>query len=237
MSKPLSPLRVGVDAAPPPPLCCGVPGDPEFKGFEVDLMHALAERLERPLAFHASLWTELLERLQADQLDLICTAATITPERERQFLFSAPYLRTRLAVISRRDGTVVGLTGFSGRVGVREGTPAEAYAVDCGVQPLRFHFNEEVYRALEERTLDAVVDDLPIGAWFARRSAAFQLASLDGTDAAYGVVMRHDAAELSAALDWVMRSAIIDGTYAELYDRWLRALVGDACDVTASMSR
>ena len=44
MSKPRSALRVGVDAAPPPPLCYGVPGDPEFKGFEVDLMHALAER-------------------------------------------------------------------------------------------------------------------------------------------------------------------------------------------------
>jgi ABC-type amino acid transport substrate-binding protein len=199
-------------------------------------MHALAERLERPLTFHASLWTELLERLQADQLDLICTAATITPERERQFLFSAPYLRTRLAVIARPDEAVVGLTGFSGKVGVREGTPAEAYVVDCGVQPLRFHFNEEVYRALEERTLGAVVDDLPIGAWYARQAAALQLASLDGTDAQYGLVMRRDAPELKAALDRAMRSVIIEGTYSRLYESWLKALVGDACDVTAVMS-
>jgi ABC-type amino acid transport substrate-binding protein len=237
MSEPLSALRVGVDAAPPPPLCYGVPGDPKFKGFEVDLMHALAERMERPLTFHAWLWTELLERLQADELDLICTAATITPERQRQFLFSAPYLRTRLAVISRRDEAVVGLSGFSGRVGVREGTPAEAHAVGCGVQPLRFHFNEEIYRALEERTLDAVVDDLPIGAWFARQAVALQLASLDGTDAQYGLAMRRDAPELKAALDRAMRSAIIEGTYSGLYQRWLKALVGDACDVTAGMSR
>jgi ABC-type amino acid transport substrate-binding protein len=236
MSTPLSALRVGVDAAPPSPLCYGVPGDPEFKGFEVDLMHALAERLERPLTFHASLWTELLDRLQAGQLDLICTAATITPERERQFLFSAPYLRTRLAVISRRDEAVVGLTGFSGRVGVREGTPAETHATNCGLQPVRFHFNDEVYLALEEGTLDAVVDDLPIGAWFARQAAALQLASLDGTDAQYGLVIRRDAPELKAALDRAMRSVIIEGTYSRLYERWLKALVGDACDVTAVMS-
>jgi polar amino acid transport system substrate-binding protein len=236
MSTPLSALRVGVDAAPPPPLCYGVPGDPEFKGFEVDLMHALAEQLERPLTFHASLWTELLDRLQAGQLDLICTAATITPERERQFLFSAPYLRTRLAVISRRDEAVVGLTGFSGRVGVREGTPAETHATNCGLQPVRFHFNDEVYLALEEGTLDAVVDDLPIGAWFARQAAALQLASLDGTDAQYGLVIRRDAPELKAALDRAMRSVIIEGTYSRLYERWLKALVGDACDVTAVMS-
>jgi hypothetical protein len=59
-------------------------------------------------------------------------------------LIEAPLDDTRtLAVIAKARG-------------VREGTPAEAYAVDCGLRPSRFHFNEEVYRALEERTLHAI---------------------------------------------------------------------------------
>lgn len=48
-----------------------------------------------------------------------------------------------------------------------------------------------------------------------------QLASLDGTDAQYGLVMRRDAPELKSALDRAMRSAIIEGTYTRLYRRWL----------------
>lgn len=226
-------LRVGVDAAPPPPLCLGVPGDSDFKGFEVDLMHTLAARLQRTLTFEASLWTNLLERLHAGELDLVCTAATITPERERRFLFSAPYLRTRLAVICRRDEPVLSLTGFGGRVGARAGTPAEGYAVASGAQPSQFHFNEEVYRALEDRALDAVVDDLPIGAWFAAQSPALRVgASLDGTEARYGFVMSRDAGTLKEAVDAAIDAAVEDGTYARLYDTWLRALVGSACDIT-----
>lgn len=227
------PLRVGVDAAPPPPLCFGLPGDPDFKGFEVDLMRTLADRLQRRLTFEASLWTDLLDRLETSRLDLVCTAATITPERERRFLFSAPYLRTELAVICRRREAVVSLAGFDGRVGVRAGTPAEAYAAARDVEVSRFHFNEEVYRALEDRALDAVVDDLPIGAWFAAQSPALRVgAPLDGTDARYGLVLARDAAALKAAVDAAIGSAVEDGEYASLYNRWLSELVGGACDIT-----
>jgi ABC-type amino acid transport substrate-binding protein len=234
MTDTASPIRVGVDAAPPPPMCFGVPDDPDFKGFEIDLLRTLGERLRRELIFEASLWTDLLVRLEAGHLDLVCTAATITPEREQRLLFTAPYLRTQLALISRRDKPIVTLTAIDGRVGVRAGTPAEAYATDRGVERSRFHFNDEVYRALEARSLDVVVDDLPIGAWFAAQSPGLHVsASLDGTEARYGIVLRRDAVPLKSALDQAMAAAIADGTYARLYDRWLRDLVGDACDVAA----
>lgn len=36
---------VGLDAAPPPPLQFGPPGTPDFKGFEVDLLTAVATAL------------------------------------------------------------------------------------------------------------------------------------------------------------------------------------------------
>jgi len=231
------PLRVGVDAAPPAPMCCGLPGEPGFEGFEVDLLRALARHLQRPLIFEASLWATLLERLQARRIDVICTAATITPERERQFLFSEPYLRTRLAVVSRRDVPIRTLEEFRGRVGVRESTPAEAYAVGFGLQPTRFHFNTEVYRALFSGSLDVVVDDFPIGAWFSRQSGGLQVSPLDGTDVRYATVMRRDDSALKTALDGAILATLADGSYASAYARWLEPVVGDACDVTAGARR
>jgi glutamine transport system substrate-binding protein len=235
MASEAPPLRVGVDAAPPPPLCFGVPGDRDFKGFEVDLLRAVAARLSRELAWVASLWTELLETLQHGELDAVCTAATITPEREQRFAFSLPYLRTQLALICHGERPVSTLTGFEGHIGVRPGTPAEAYAERSGARVSRFHFNEEIYRALAERSLDVVVDDLPIGAWFAAQSAELRIgATLEGTGAMYGVVFARDAVALKAEFDGVLRSLLADGTYARLYDAWLKPLVGAACDVTVS---
>jgi polar amino acid transport system substrate-binding protein len=234
-TRPALPMRVGVDAAPPPPLCYGVPGGPAFEGFEVDLMQAVANRLERALTFRASLWTELLQQLQRGELDLICTAATITSERERLFLFSRPYLRTPLAVISRRQQPVRELLAVGGRVGVRAGTPAEVYVVDRNVQPLRFHFNEEMYHWLDQARLDAVIDDLPIGAWFAASLPALQISPLDATETQYGLVLRRDSAALKTALDEAIGAIIDDDTYARLYQRWLKPLLGDACDLTAGI--
>ena len=227
------PLRVGVDSAPPPPMCFGVPGSPEFRGFEVDLVNTLAARLQRPLHCEASLWVDLLERLTSGDLDVVCTAATITPERERRFRFSRPYLRTQLALMCRRDRPVSTLSGFAGRLGVRPGTPAEAYGVSHAPALSRFHFNTEVYQALEERSIDAVVDDLPIGAWFAAQSPMLRVgAPLDGTDAVYALVLSKEAAALKLAVDAALGAMFDDGTYARLYDAWLTAVVGDACDVT-----
>lgn len=233
MSAQVSVLRVGVDAAPPPPLCHGLPGNPDFRGFEVDLMQVLAQRLGRALTFQASRWTELLDRLEAGDLELICTAATITSERQARFLFSEPYLRTTLALISRGDAHVHSLAGFGGVVGARAGTPAEAYAVESGLEPVRFHSNGEIYRELERGALGVVVDDLPIGAWFAAHGQRLQVATVKGTDGRYGVVMRRDAAELKTAVDIALRALLADGTYTQLYDKWLRPLLEDLCDIAA----
>lgn len=229
------PLRIGVDAAPPGPLCLGVPGEVTFAGFEVDLMHALGDRLGRPVVFDALRWTELLAKLDTADLDLVCTAATITPERARRFLFSTPYLRTQLALICRRDHVVTGLEGGSVRVAVRPGTPAEAYATRHRAEASTFHMNTEIYHALEEGSVDAVIDDLPIGAWFAAQSASLHMgARLPGTDALYGLVLARDNQPLKGAIDAALQTLFQDGTYARLYDAWLVSLVGRACDITSS---
>lgn len=94
-----------------------------------------------------------------------------------------------------------------------------------------------VYRALSSGSLDVVVDDFPIGAWFSRQSGGLHVSPLDGTDARYATVMRHDDSALKTALDGAILATLADGTYASAYVRWLEPVVGDACDVTAGTRR
>jgi ABC-type amino acid transport substrate-binding protein len=49
-------LIVGIDAAPPPPLHMGEPDSPDFSGFEVDLMAALAGDLGVTVRCRSVLW-------------------------------------------------------------------------------------------------------------------------------------------------------------------------------------
>jgi ABC-type amino acid transport substrate-binding protein len=80
-----------------------------------------------------------------------------------------------------------------------------------------------------------VIDDLPIGAWFAASLPALQISPLDATETQYGLVLRRDSAALKTALDEAIGAIIDDDTYARLYQRWLKPLLGDACDLTAGI--
>lgn len=218
-------LLVGVDASPPPPLHMGEPDSPDFSGFEVDLIAAIAGDLGLAVRHRSVLWRDMLRELEAGQLDLVCTAATISPERAARVAFSAPYLDIQLALVTRRDSPRRSIDDVKGRhVGVRVATTAAEY-VWKHAHPRRitlYDMNEEAYAAVASGEVDAVVDDSPIAAWFVRhRSDLAPVALIPGTDAQYALMIAQDKVSLRKALDEAISRIRADGRYAAIHRRWL----------------
>jgi ABC-type amino acid transport substrate-binding protein len=90
-------IRVGIDDAPPAPMQMGNPDTGDFRGYEVDLLQELARRLGFRLSFRRALWSVIVRELIAGDVDLICSAATVTKEREREVDFCIPHLKLALA--------------------------------------------------------------------------------------------------------------------------------------------
>jgi glutamine transport system substrate-binding protein len=217
-------LVVGVDESPPPPLCFGLPGTPDFRGFEVDLLQALAARLDLDLRCRSALWSVALAELQAGGLDMICTAATITPDRQRVVDFSDPYFETELALIVRRDRPVRWPAELTGRtIGVRVATTAEEFvrAQNLPAAVRTFDFNVDAYQALRDGQVDVVVDDQPIGAHFARTQDGLALgAPLPGTGFQYGLVFAKGNDQLRSAVNGALAGLRADGEWERIYRRW-----------------
>ncbi len=218
-------LRVGVDQAPPAPLCCGLPNTAEFQGFEVDLLRDLAGRLRVTLSFSSAFWSRILADLQAGRLDLICAAATITDERRWMVAFSDPYLEGTLALVTRRDGPAVGLESLKGcALGIRAATVAETYVRTAGsaARIEAFDLNVDQYGALRRGDVDAVVDDEPIAAYFARAAPDILcVRSIPGTRFEYGIVVARDNDPLRTAVNGALAAMRKDGTLSKLKRRWL----------------
>jgi ABC-type amino acid transport substrate-binding protein len=68
-------LLIGVDEAPPAPLNFGLPGSPDFYGFEVDLTAAIGARMDLAVRYRSALWSTILNELAARRLDMDCGAA------------------------------------------------------------------------------------------------------------------------------------------------------------------
>lgn len=214
----------GVDEAPPEPLNFGLPGSPEFRGFEVDLMHEVAHGLGLAARFHSALWSEILADLVAHRVDVVCGAATVTPERARVVAFSRPYLQIRLVLVTRVGESVDDLRDLGGRlVGVRAATEAERQlqARVPAARLRRFDLNTDQYAALANGTVDAVIDDAPIAGHFARVTPGLTVAAaLPGTEGQYAFVVAPDNEALRAALDLVLAGLETDGTLARLAQEW-----------------
>jgi L-cystine transport system substrate-binding protein len=220
-------LLVGVDHAPPAPLCFGLPGTPDFRGFEIDMLGDIAGRLGVTLRFTSALWSAILADLQAGRIDLICAAATITEERRLTVSFTDPYLESSLALATRSDDAGADPGQLGGRrVGVRVATVAEEYVRGhCASGRVEtFDLNVRQYEALRDRDVDVVVDDAPIAAHFARSVAGLRLGPrIAGTAYQYGIVVAHGNDRLRTALNRALEDMRRAGVLEELQRRWLEA--------------
>lgn len=220
-------LMVGIDASPPPPLHMGEPDSPDFSGFEVDLMAAIAGDLGLAVRHRSVLWRDMLRELEGARLDLVCTATTISPERATRVAFSAPYLDIQLALVTRRDARLRSIDEVKGRhVGVRVATTAAEYVwKHAHARRITFYdMNEDAYAAVAAGEVDAAVDDSPIAAWFVcHRSDLAPVTLLPGTDAQYALMIAQDKVALQRALDDALSRIRGDGRYAAIHRRWFGA--------------
>jgi membrane-bound lytic murein transglycosylase F len=70
-----------------------------------DLAATLAEELDRPLQLvPVEDYTEMIDRLLADEADLIAASMTVTSDREERVIFSAPYAYVDEVAVVPRDG-------------------------------------------------------------------------------------------------------------------------------------
>jgi len=216
-------LTIGVDAAAPLPMHSD-PASPDFKGFEVDLINAVAARLGLSVKYRGALWSDLISDLLAEKIDLICSAATITAERKKIFDFSKPYLDLQLAIVVRNESLINAWQDLHNKiVGVRIATSQEDFLrsyVKAGAIHT-FHMNTEAYATLQEGKLDAVIDDSPIAKSFVTLNPKLRLAgTIAGTQAQYGVMFKKGNQELCRAINNALTEIQADGAYAEFYKKW-----------------
>jgi chorismate mutase-like protein len=77
----------------------------EFIGMDVELAGDLARALGVRLQLVPTSWPTLMADLDADKFDLALSGVSVTAERQRQALFSVPYLHDGKTPITRCDNT------------------------------------------------------------------------------------------------------------------------------------
>jgi polar amino acid transport system substrate-binding protein len=205
-------------------------------GSETDIATLLADALGLELELVVNDWSNWPLATQSGEVDATISNVTVTEERKQLFDFSS-YRVDQLGWLVRADsgleiGEAADIAGLT--VGVSSGTNQEQILLawdgantDAGLEPVTIDYYEsynDAVLALQSGRLDAYVGPNPTAAYSASTNP--QDVAVAGTvnggwpDTANIAVATAKGNGLAEAFTAAINSAIADGSYAEVLDRW-----------------
>ena len=196
-------------------------------GFDVDLVQAVADRLELDLKMVDTGFDDIASgaSLNKDECDVAISAMTITGERARVLDFSSPYFDAEQAMVVPGDSNATALSDLAGqRIGVQGGTTGELYLTDNAPDDafiVPFEDAAAMDAAIRDGDVDAAVyDNTVVGSVVADNPDLHVVAKFD-TGEQYGMaVARNGNDDLLRVINDVLASMREDGTYDEIFTEW-----------------
>lgn len=216
-------LKIGLDSAAPFPLHSDY-NSTVFEGFEVDMIRAAADVLDLELQYEVSLWKNILQKLYKGELDMICSAVTMTDSRQMILEFSNPYLHFQLCAVVNQGDEISSLEDFKDkRIGIRTATEAERYVMAQFPANTTVHAdtNNELYKKLLARKIDVLIDDSPIAGGFLHKHTSLEIGMfMPGTDSSYAIAMKKGDLTLKNQINDTLMLLKNNGTYESIYNKW-----------------
>jgi polar amino acid transport system substrate-binding protein len=197
----------------------------EFKGFDVELVEAIAAKIGRTPEFKDTSFDTIFRDLAQGKFDMVASATTITDEREETVDFTNPYYLPSAQSIVVKEGNSDLKTGkdLEGLVvGVQQGTTGEEYVEEeIDTKELRtFPQGPDTVPALKAGTIDAIVIDRPVAENIIEADSGLEISGGIETEEQYGFVVQQGDEELLDELNEGLKEVIDSGEYKTIYKKW-----------------
>lgn len=213
-------MTVGSDI-PYPPFEQGKP--PDYTGFDIDLIDAIAERLGVDTKIVDTSFATIFSDQQAGKFDVVASSTTITPARQKKVTFSDPYFNADQSLMVQKGGDLTNTDGITSdtRIAVQEGTTGQEYAetkTDAQVQA--YPGIGTAFNALQAGQVDGVINDFPVSAYALRKYPQLDVVQTIPTGEEYGFPMQKTNTALIDAVNGALGDLIADGTYQDIFKKW-----------------
>lgn len=215
-------FKVGTDATFKP---FQYKSNDEFKGFDIDLVNAIAKELGADKAeFVDTEFKGLIPGLQAGKFDMIASAMYITDERKETIDFSDTYFPGGLSIMVKEDNTeITSLDDLAGKnVAVQIGTKSVAFLEknQPSANLVKVEKNTEMFLELETGKVDAVVTGLPAAKTYIKENGKMKVLEDTLTEEYYGFGLRKADTELRDAVNEALKTIQENGVYDEIVAKW-----------------
>jgi cyclohexadienyl dehydratase len=210
--------------------------DPQgnWSGLDIEMAHDMATRLGVRLDVVPTTWANLINDLN-DKCDAAMGGISITLNRAKQAVYSAPYLRDGKAAIVRcADASKFGTLDAIDRPGVRVVVNPGGTNADFDKEHLRnaqvvtYPDNNTIFEQLISNAADVMITDASEIRWQANQNPQLCGQGLDHpfTFEQKGYLVPRAAIDLQQWMNQWLNITQNDGTYAALSEKYLGAVIG-----------
>jgi polar amino acid transport system substrate-binding protein len=213
-------LTIGSDI-PYPPFEQGKP--PDYTGFDVDLMDAIAKKLNLQPKWVDTAFGTIFADQQAGKFDIVASSTTITPARSQKVTFSDPYFDADQSLMVQKGSSLQSTSDItsSTRIGVQQGTTGADYATNkTDAQVQSYPEIGNAFNALQAGQVDGVINDFAVSAFALKQYPQLDVVQTIKTGEQYGFPMQQQNTALQDAVNGALKDTIADGTYQKIFENW-----------------
>jgi glutamate transport system substrate-binding protein len=222
-----------------PPFGFKNPDTGEVEGFDVDLGNYIADELGVEPKFIEAISDNRIPFLEDGTADLILSTMTITTDRDAEVDFSRPYFIAHGRVLVPEGSDIGGIQDLGGKkVCTATGSTYEAtikeQQPDADLQLVDSY--SECFELIQNGGVDAVSTDDVILTGMIIQDDSLQMVGEQMTREPYGVGIPNNSPELQEFLDGVIEQSFEDGTWDDLYEKWVGQYTNEPPDHPRDMT-
>lgn len=197
----------------------------EVKGFDIDLIKAIAEDQGFEVEIINVPFDPLLAGMGTCQYDAAISAITITDERKASMLFSDPYFAAgQIVTVNANNTDITGKDSLSGKtVGAQLGTTGAIEVSNIpGVNQKTYDEIGLAFQDLINGQIDAVIADNPLALGYVGQNPdKLKTVGEAFTDENYGIAVCKNQTELLDKINQGLASVEANGLIDHLIQKWL----------------
>jgi len=197
-------------------------------GYDVDMIKAVAKEAGMEAEVRMVAWDGIFAGVAAGNYDVVASGVTITPERQKAFLFTKPYYDVQQVVLLPKGKTASSFADLEGKtIGGQIGTTGIFVAQKSGVK-FKVREYDDVGLAIQDLIngrIEAAICDSPVALYYANKKEGFSdklsVAFRAQGNESFGFVVKKGRQDLVDKLNKGIDAVRAKGIEAELLKKWL----------------
>ena len=191
----------------------------EVVGIEVEIMKLICKELGVECEFAQMDFDSVLIGIEAAKYDCAMSGITVTPDREKNMLFTSPYYVAAQVIVVKEDSTIKGKADLEGKkVSVQTGTTADEGCTEAGLEVQAFNANADAKAALTTGKVDAWVVDNLTAMQMVEEGDGLKILGENMTEEPYAFAFAFGSEDLVDEINKILGKLIEEGKIQKIFE-------------------